>query len=178
MKGASEWIWVVGSIIAAIIIFTIAYNQIASSNRTILEQRSIDQFNEIVNNIQNLCWSFVGNQRKFTATLGDMVEGIYATIYPYDEYEKGKLINNIILNKNSTGNNLCLKITERRLNCKKLDCNVTFPFIGYVPEKFSLTALINSLMGKEKTYTYYLVLNRNSTAVNVYLESTSTSTTR
>jgi hypothetical protein len=42
MKGASEWIWIVGSIIAAIIMFTIAYNQIASSNRTIVEQRSID----------------------------------------------------------------------------------------------------------------------------------------
>jgi len=177
MKGISQWVWIVGSIISAVIIFTIAINQMLLANRSIIEQRSIDQFNEIASNLNNLCWEFAGRKAELTVNLGDMVEGIYAAETPYDKYEKEQLINNIILNKNSTGKYLCLKITDKRLNCKQFECNVSFPFIGYVPEKFSLSALINSLMGKGKIYTYLLTLWRVPNGIDVYLVETAPTTT-
>ena len=177
MKGISQWIWIVGSIISAVIIFTIAINQMLLANRSIIEQRSIDQFNEIASNLNNFCWEFAGRKGELTVNLGDMVEGIYAAETPNDKYEKEQLINNIILDKNSTGKHLCLKIEGKRLDCKQFECNVTFPFIGYVPEKFSLSALINSLMGKGKIYTYLITLWRTPDGIDVYLvEHTPTTT--
>lgn len=172
MKGMDQWLWIVAGIIVAVIVFLITYNQILQTNRGIIEQKSIDEFDDIVSNVKNLCWSFVGNRRELTADLGDMIEGIYAAGTPYDQYEKEQLINNIILNKNSTGNYLCLKIKDKRLVCEQFDCNITFPFIGYVPEKFSLTALINSLMSKSKIYMYPITLIRNANGINVFLTGT------
>lgn len=181
MKGISQWIWIVGSIIAAIIIFTMVYNQILLSSRAIVEQESIKQFSEITSNANDLCWETAGNKREFTLNLGDMVEGIYAAESAHIEYEKEQMINKIILNNNSIGNYLCLKITDKRLECEEVGCNVSFPFIGYVPEKFSLTALIDSLKGKNKIYTYSLVLRRDPDSINVFLKglepTTTTSTT-
>jgi hypothetical protein len=177
MKGISQWIWIVGSIISAVIIFTIVFNQMLLSNRTVIEQRSINQFDEIVSNLKNMCWESVGRKAELTVNLGDMVEGIYAAESAHTEYEKEQLINNIILNKNSTGKYLCLKIEDKRLDCKQFDCNVTFPFIGYVPEKFSLSALINSLVGKGKIYTYLLTLWRVPSGIDAYLVEHAPTTT-
>jgi hypothetical protein len=170
MKGIAQWVWIVGGIIAAIIIFAMAYNQVLLSSRAVVEQESIKQFSEVVSNANNLCWEIAGNKRELTVNLGDMVEGIYAAESAHTEYEKEQLINKIILNNNSTGKYLCLKIEDKRLDCKQFDCNVTFPFIGYVPEKFSLSALVDSLKGKNKIYTYWLVLRRDSDSINVFLK--------
>lgn len=177
MKGISQWIWIVGSIISAVIIFTIVFNQMFLSSRTVIEQRSINQFDEIASKLSTMCWESVGRREELTINIGDMVEGIYAAGTIHDEYEKEQLINNIILNKNSTGDYLCLSIEGKRLDCKQFDCNVSFPFIGYVPEKFSLSALVNSLMGKGKIYTHLLTLQRFPNGINVYLEETAPTTT-
>jgi hypothetical protein len=177
MKGISQWIWIVGSILSAVIVFTIVFNQMFLSNRTIIEQRSINQFDEIASNLKNMCWESVGRKAELTVNLGDMVEGVYAAETVHTEYEKEQLINKIILNKNSTGDYLCLKIADKRLSCQHFDCNVSFPFIGYVPEKFSLSALVNSLMGKGKIYTYLLTLWRVPNGIDVYLVETAPTTT-
>lgn len=169
MKGISEWIWIIGGIIGAIIVFTIAYNQILLASRTITEQRSIDQFNEVVSNLKTMCWEIIGRKESTQTTFGDMVEGIYSAKNSDVSYESEQLINNIVLNKNSTGEFLCQKITGKRVNCYQFDCNVTFPFIGYVPKEFSLSALVNSLMGKGSLYVYNLVLIRTSDGIDVYL---------
>ena len=177
MKGVAEWMWIIGGVIVAIVVLTLAYDQILKSQRTRIEQMSIDHFNEIASNLDNLCWEFLGNKRELTIELGDMVEGIYAANSPSIEYEKVQLINNIVQNENSTGNYLCLKISNKRLYCENFTCNVTFPFIGYVPEQFSLTALINSLMGRGKIYTYSIIMRREPDGVNVFFsgfEPTST----
>jgi len=178
MKGISEWIWIVGGIIGALIVFAIAYNQILLANRAIVEQRSIDQFKEVVSKLKTMCWEIIGRKEEIPATFGDMVEGVYSVKSNDVIYEKEQLINSIILNKNSTGDFICQKIEGKRVNCYQLDCNATFPFIGYVPKEFSLSALVNSLMGKGSLYVYNLVLLRTSDGIDVYLlENLPTTTT-
>lgn len=167
MKGVSNWIWIVCGILVAVISFTIAYNQIQQTNHLIAEQRGIGYFKDISSNLDNLCSLFVDNKRVLTVNLGETIEGIYAAKTPYEEYERAQLINNILSNKNATGTYLCLKITGKRLDCKEFSCNVTFPFIGYVPQEFSLSALINSLMGRGLVYTYFLNLIRTSDKLDV-----------
>jgi len=177
MKGVAQWILVIGSIIVALIIFAIAYNQILQVNQGIIEQRSIDQYNEIVSNLNNLCWSYIGTRKPLTINLGQTIEGIYAANSSYVDYEKEQLINSITSNKYSSGNYFCLKISNKRLICKNFECNVNFPFIGYIPEQFSLTALYYSLMGKGKIYTYQITLRRDADAINVFISGQEPTTT-
>lgn len=170
MKGISYWFWVIGGVIAGLIIFSIAYQQIMETNRITAEQRSLEQFAEIKNIVNNLCWEFSGNKREYTLSLSEMVDGVYVTFDMYSEYDKNSLVENIISEKNMTGNFLCMKISDKRVKCNELECNATMPFMGSVPEEYSLSALINKLTGKAKTFDYYLEFEKKGEEVFVNLK--------
>jgi hypothetical protein len=167
MKAIAEWIWIAAGVIAGLIIFSIAQNQIYQLNIATIEQRSLEQFYEVRNIINNLCWSFVGNTREYTLNLGESVEGIYASRDKYTEYKRDELIGSISKGKISEGNFLCIKIKNKRLKCEELECNATIPFVGSLPIEFSLSALVNKLLGKGETFTYELVFNRTVELVAV-----------
>ncbi len=164
MKGISEWFWVFAGILAGLIILSIAYYQISKLSEATQEQKSLEQFSELVNLINNLCWSFEGNVREYELNLADTIEGIYASKDKYTEYEKSELIEKIVSSEISEGNFLCIKVKNRRLKCEELECNTSMPFLGSLPEKFSLSKLLSSLMGK-RVSTYELTLNRSSLGI-------------
>lgn len=168
-----EWIWIAASIIAGLIIFSLAYNQIVQMNVAITEQKSLEQFEEIANIVNNLCWSFAGNKREYRVALSENVEGIYAAKTPYEKYRREELIDYILLPQNSFGNYLCIQITNKRTKCKELDCNTSIPFIGSVPEKFSLSMLVNKLMGKGKVSEYLLHFIRETDQVSIFYDAIS-----
>ena len=172
MKAISQWVWIAGGVIAGLVIFSIAYQQIVQINLSVAEQRSLEQFSEMKNIINNLCWSFSGNKREYTVDLAKTVEGVYVALSPYEEYTSEQLINKITADppESTTGNFLCIKIKDKRLKCEELECNTTMPFIGSVPEGFSLSALINELMGRGKVFTYNLKFERMETNVTVEIE--------
>lgn len=172
MKGISYWIWIAGGVIVGLIIFAIAYQQIVQIEKSIAEQRSLEHFSEVKNIIDNLCWSFVGNKREYTISLSEDVEGIYTTLNQSEEYKNEQLINKTISGENATGNFLCIKIADKRLKCEEMYCNATMPFMGSVPEEFSLSILINRLTGKGKISDYYLEFERMGNGVNVSLKTT------
>jgi cytochrome c oxidase assembly protein Cox11 len=167
MKGISNWIWVAGGVIAGLIIFSIAYNQIVQVSLSRVEQRSLEQFDETKNIVNNQCWNFVGNKREYTVDLGETIEGVYIATNPYEEYEKEQLIGKIVSGENTTGNYFCIKVKDKRLRCEELECNTTMPFMGSVPEEFSLSALLNKLMGRGKVYSYNIMFERKETKVEV-----------
>ena len=166
----SKWVWIVGGVIAALIIFSIAYQQIVQINLTQTEQKSFEAYSETKSIIDNLCWSFTGNKRKYTVNLAETVEGMYAALSPYEEYESKELLNNILIQNESTGNFLCIKIKDKRLKCEELECNATMPFIGSKPEEYSLIAFLSKLMGKSPVFVYDLNFERMETEVEISLE--------
>jgi hypothetical protein len=183
MKGISEWIWLIGGIMAAAIVFTIAVTLIQNTMNATIEKTSIQGYEEVVNTINDLCWKFEGNIRNYDFQLGETIEGVYATSDVKKIYESKELTKNIIDGEKSFGENLCIKVKGKRIRCEKLDCNATFPFVGSVPEKFSLSLLVNKLSGKGRIFDYYISFVRNvsTSGVEVFLGAvpvtTSTSTT-
>ena len=171
MKAIANWFWIIGGLIAGLIAFTIAYQQIAEIIRTTAEQRSIEQFNEIKDIVNNLCWSSVENKREYKVNLGETIEGIYVAPSKYEEYDTKKLMDTILSSEDATGNYLCIKVKDKRLNCEKLECDVTMPFMGAVPEEFSLSALVSKLMGRGKTFDYPLEFERTVDKVNIKIKS-------
>ncbi|MEM5815037.1 MAG: hypothetical protein QXD89_00930, partial [Candidatus Aenigmatarchaeota archaeon] len=99
--------------------------------------------------------------------LGETIEGIYASESKYEEYNNEKLIKFIEEKINSTGYFLCIKIKGKRLKCEELDCNVSIPFLGSIPTKFSLQALVNQLLGRGKIFEYKLIIKREDKGVLV-----------
>lgn len=171
MKGVSYWFWIVVGVIGGLIIFTIAYQQLVGMNITTVQQGDFEQFSEIKNTVNNLCWDFSGNKREYMVSLSERVEGIYVVSSKYEEYESGELIDMILSEEYNTGDYVCIKITDKRLKCEKLKCNTTMPFIGAVPEEFSLTALISKLMGGGKVFVYSLEFERKEDKVTVSLKA-------
>ena len=166
----SKWVWIVGGVIAGLIIFSVAYQQIVQINLAKTEQRSFEAYSETKSIIDNLCWSFTGNKREYTLNLAETVEGMYVASGRYEEYENEDIEKWIITKNESTGNFLCIKIKDKRLECQELSCNTTMPFLGSVPEEYSLITFLSKLMGKGPVFVYDLNFERMETAVEIDLE--------
>lgn len=162
-----EWVWIIAGTVAGLTVFSIAYTHMVQTNIATIDQRSLEEFEEVRNIINNLCWDFAGNKREYKLTLSENVEGIYAAKTPYEEYRREELIDRIKSFNYSYGNFFCIMITNKRLRCIELECNVSMPFVGSVPEKFSLTALINKLIGIVPTFDFYLIFTRTLDNVTV-----------
>jgi hypothetical protein len=168
MKGISYWFWVVAGIIAGLVIFTLAYQQISQMSIAATEQRSNEQFLEIRDIANNLCMSFSGNTRQYEVQWADTVNGVYAGVDKHQSFTKDVLVQSILLTKNSTGNFLCIDMQDKRLDCEEITCNITsMPFMGSVPEQFSLSSLISSLMGRGKVFNYRLNFERTAKGVEI-----------
>ena len=113
----SMWVWVAGGIIACLIIFSIAYQQVSLINASRMEQRSLEEISEVKSLIDNLCWSFPGNKRKYKLELVEAIEGVYVDKKPH-EYEREQLINKILSKEEGRGRFFCLKVSDKRLRCE------------------------------------------------------------
>ncbi|MEM5811297.1 MAG: hypothetical protein QXG91_00955 [Candidatus Aenigmatarchaeota archaeon] len=170
MKSIGNWFWVVASILAGITIFIVSLYFYSLYENMICEKKSIEQFEKVVNEINDLCWKHIGNSKDYFVKLCENVDGIYASTKKNIEYSKNDLIRYITSNEYSNGNYLCLQIRDRRVRCEELLCSVNFTFIGSKPIELSLSALINKALGRAQTFDYYLILNRSEDAVYVRKE--------
>jgi len=169
MKAISEWFWVLAGILAGLIILSFAVYQIYNTNQAMSEQKTLEQFYKMKNIIDNLCWSFSGNTEIYEISVADRVNGIYVSLDKYTQYSLEDLKEKILNQEYSYGNYICIKIENKRLRCEELYCNATMPFIGSVPSKFSLSALINKIFGRGEISVYKLKLEKTGTIVNVTL---------
>lgn len=167
MKGIEQWMWIAAGIIAGLVTFVFAYQQIVSISKSAAEQRSIEQFNEIKNIVDNLCWSSSENKREYRVNLADTIEGIYVVSSKYEEYNGSELSNKILSEEDNNGKYLCVKVKDKNAECKELECDTSMPFIGTVPEESSLSALVDKFSGKAKTFDYYLMFEKVGKTVKI-----------
>jgi len=167
MKALSEWFWVFAGILSGLIILSLAIYQIHNTNQAWSERKTLEQFDKMKDIINNLCWSFTGNVEKYEISLAESVIGIYASAEKYTQYSSEELKSRILNEDYSFGNYLCIKMENKRLRCEELYCNITMPFIGSLPSKFSLSSLINKILGKGEITIYQLKFEKSGAIVNV-----------
>ncbi len=168
MKGTVEvWIWIVAGIIAGLLILTLGYSYSLQMINTVTEQSVLEQYDELYTQTNELCWSYLGNQKEANLILNKNIIGIYLTSDQYGEYNNTDLIDSIIKENVSSGDFLCIKIKNKKTICKQLDCNARIPFLGAVPIEFSLTSLINQIKGNPESFEYNLILKRDNVGVNI-----------
>ncbi len=168
MRAVSEWFWVIAGIFAGLIIFSIAIFQVSQMNLSIAEQKSLESFEELKNKINNLCWSFSYNKREHILLLSENIEGVY--VFESKKEFSSEELKSLILNKEiSKGDFLCIKIKGKRLKCERLECNSSMPFLGYISESPSLSALINKVIKGVSVSENRLLLEREEERVNITL---------
>ncbi|MFB6088608.1 MAG: hypothetical protein ABEK36_02395 [Candidatus Aenigmatarchaeota archaeon] len=159
-SSASMWIWVIGGILIGSIIFTISYSQLIATSSRISEQRILEQYGELGNRINDLCWSFVGNEREYKIVINRDTKLVYLSV---DEDYVPKNITNLIKeNKKSKGNKICVLLGNSRPRCKDLECSAEMTYIGAVPPEESLMAMVKRMMGSEIKYEYTLHLSKKT----------------
>ncbi len=170
MRGTiGVWIWIIGGVIAGLLILTIANSYLTQTTRTIAEQRAIEQHDELRTQINELCWSSSENKKQYSVNLNENVLGIYLTKDKYEEYNEIQLIDFILEEEVSSGNLLCMKLRDKRLMCEQLDCNSRMVFLGAVPTESSLSALIDNIIGNPNSFEYKLNFSKFDKEVLVSL---------
>jgi hypothetical protein len=154
-------------ILVGLLILSLAVFQVYNTNQALNEQKSFEQFIKMKNIVNNLCWSFPGNVESYEISIAENVEGIYASKDRYTKYSEEEIREKILNKEYSSGNFICIKIKGKRLKCEEVDCNMEIPFIGSVPSKFSLSSLINKLLGKGEVSYYKLKFEKKETMVYV-----------
>jgi hypothetical protein len=168
MKGSiSIWIWIVGGVIVGLIILTIVSMHFKQISEAMIEKRSLEQYEELRNQIDELCWSFSENKREYSLSLSKTIKGIYLTEDKYLDINDSEFVDYIINENISSGDFLCIKVEGKRTNCNKLDCTTYMPYIGSVPTEYSLSALIDEIMGNPKEFKYGLKLKKEGEIIKI-----------
>lgn len=167
-KGSVDiWVWIIGGIIAGFLIFIIAYSQLLQTSKSMAEQKSLEQYNELYNQINKLCWTFSGNVGDYSISIDESIRGIYLTEDKHIKINNTELVNKIIDEEISSGSYLCIKVEGKKASCEKLDCKAEIPYLGAVPIEFSLSALVDDIKGNYKKFRYDLRLTRESNLVKI-----------
>jgi len=155
-----NWVFIVAGFIAALVIFLSIYAYFLSFKEERKVEESLSNFENLVNIINDLCWSYTNNVRNYEIKLSKKVYGIYASENDYTEYKKDELESFIKDGKRSFGNYICIKMENMRLKCEKVYCNVSMIFMGASEEK-----------PIENIFSFDLEIRRESNYINISLIS-------
>ena len=167
MKSISTWFWIIGSIFAGLLIFSTAIMQLHQTMKSSSEKETLEKFRSLQLQIDSLCWTTIGNQRKFELSFAEMVEGIYASETKHPSFSSEYLLEKINSNEISEGKYLCIKIKNKRVECIENSCNVSIPYLGATKENLPLQSLLDKILGRPIVFKYILLLNRTSFGVNI-----------
>lgn len=164
-SSASMWIWIIGGILVGTIVFTVAYSQLMATSMKISEQRVLEQYGELGNRIDDLCWSFVGNKRSYTIVLNMETQLVYLS--KSEGWAPSNITELVRENDKSEGDKLCVLLKGSRPRCNDLECNATMTYIGSLPPKESLLAMVKQMAGSKPKYEYKLQLSKEDRNVKV-----------
>jgi len=135
-----------------------------------IEERDLEQFDELKAMLNELCWDFPGTKREKSLSLGEEVIAIYASPDKYTQFEKQEFFRKIEDKEVSNGKFLCIKMEGRRLRCEEIECEFSMPFLGALPYQPSLRDVINKILSGGKTFTYFLSLEKKENGVEITIK--------
>ncbi|MGC9310125.1 MAG: hypothetical protein ACP5E4_00180 [Candidatus Aenigmatarchaeota archaeon] len=171
MKGSVPmWVWISGGLVAGVLFFIGAHSMLFDTTKIIADQKAVEPF-YLLRDLASgdLCYAAAGNKRLLEIELREGISAIYSTDDKYTTLEDAEYTEKVLAGETSSGKLLCLKRSGRRLACEELNCVVGMPYLGAVPAERSLSAMIDKVLGRQKTYAYSLVLTKESDKVDVAL---------
>lgn len=161
LKGVSEWILIIISILLGI--FTIAFGAILllRLNDSTQKELSISQFSQLNNEMNRICLKGgVGQTTFLQVTVPQNTRAIYVA-NASDEPPPDKVSVYITNKQSHAGTYLCLQFFDENIpRCGAVNCDMIFTYIGTPSLQSTLQTIISQLSGGTPTYRYYLLLNK------------------
>ncbi len=155
------WIYLTFSVIAGILMLSIAKTQFTRSSEESLREKEISEFYSFASVVRQVCYGEVETYRNFTYTFTDDVAAVYAA----DKIEKpnAKLTWAVKNKMPSNGSYVCLQLNPINYEppkCIKTDCKVLVTYFGSLPEERDIFTKVMKILGKRPTYTYYVNITK------------------
>lgn len=151
-----EILYLIGSLIIGLLLFSIAYKLIMSNIKQSQNEVVLKDFENLYHEINYVC-EMTGNYGfALSYEIPASVKVIYATDNPKD-FEVASIL--VDTNLYSIGSNLCLLFKdETQPRCKKLKCRAAMPYIGSLDYQDDFQLFVNKILGKKliKRYSIYL----------------------
>ena len=155
------WIYITFSIIAGILMLTIAKTQMGQTSEESLREKEISEFYSFASTVNQVCYGEIETYRNFTYTFTDDVAAVYAS----DGVKKPnpKLTWYVSNKMPSNGSYICLQLNPvnyEKPKCVKTDCKTLITYFGSLPEKRDIFTRVMKILEKRPTYTYYINITK------------------
>jgi hypothetical protein len=110
------------------------------------EKRVFTNFNELVEEFKNLCFSFPGTKREIKFLINEKTIAIFFT-NNIENFDLNEIIKKVKNSEKSEGDFICIIYKNKRPYCEKLPCKVLYKYIGYEAKESFLDFFVKSLYG-------------------------------
>lgn len=166
MKGSvSTWIWILGSVVAGIMVFTattaIATNQWQLMGKT----KGVREFERLLTKTENVCSEDVGTRDQLRLELPKSVRAIYAT---RTEGEPPEIVSQLIEDESQSGGQyLCLQGFNKDPVCRPLNCKLNATYLGQPSLKLDLMSRVQRLFSQPENHYFLNIIKTERKRVKV-----------
>ncbi len=160
---ASTMLWVVGSIILALIIIALVSTLISRATSFHQKNLFIQKFLSFTKDVDFVCLQEVNNSLTTNLQIPDFVRVVYAT----DEPQKVpiKVLDKITNKETSEGTYVCTHLVgDEKPRCEKIHCKVKMPYVGTLPESRDIWRMISQILNKPTIKEYKFFVEKDSPA--------------
>jgi len=161
MKGVSEWIFIIISVMLGI--FTITFGSVLLLRQADITQKqlSITQFSSLDDEMNRMCLKGgVGQTTFIPVSIQQNARAIYVA-NASDEPPPDKVSVYITAGQSHVGTFLCLQFFDENIpRCGHVNCDMIFTYIGSPSLQSTLQTIIAQLTGGPPVYKFYLLLNK------------------
>ena len=110
------------------------------------EERVFRNFNDLVNNLNSLCWSFPGSKKEIKILINEKTIALFFT-NDTENLNLEEIIERVKNSENSEGNFACLIYKNKRSICEKLVCTISYKYVGYEAKESFLDFFVKGIYG-------------------------------
>jgi len=110
------------------------------------EKRVFSAFERLINDLNSLCFSFPGTKREVEILINEKTTALFFTS-DVENLNIDEIKENVKEGKESSGDFICLIYKNKRPRCEKLNCKVTYKFVGYESKESFLDFFVKSFSG-------------------------------
>ena len=163
MKGVAAWIWIVMSVVLALIVIVFGSRLVLDQLSSTQKQVAIENFYDINFKVKYVCdKGGVGELYRYKIALPESVTAIYIS-NSSDDPPPAKVP--VLISKGSMaiGKFFCIKFTEENIpRCEPLSCYVNMTYFGTPSQKSDLASLIARLVEGSPIFKYDILLNKTA----------------
>ncbi len=168
MKGIAVWIWIIGSLILGMMVFTMGSTLFFNQLEIRLKQSATDNFDDLASKISRTCieggFGEVYYYKNFAVP--ETVRAVYSS-NDKDEMPPDKVSLYITDGLSAVGNYFCINYFGDDLpRCKPMSCSIDATYMGAPSEKPNIVGIVARLASEGsayKTYNYQILINKSNT---------------